>query len=89
MTTSSTGRGDMRKLGEVITEVCTIEGIDPDLKKFLEGVRDDHLPYCPPESERIWWMQTQQAIANKLPPDPTKLVDWQKKFLKIWTGKDF
>jgi hypothetical protein len=79
----------MRKLKDVIEETCKIPNIPKDLKEQLENIKDNHLPYCPPESVGMWWKNAQFAIAPLMPADPTQLNEWQKAFLKVWTGKDW
>jgi hypothetical protein len=90
--TTSTGllKGNkMRKLNEVIDEVCKVPNIPKILKDDLMNIKDKHLPYCPPESIGMWWKNAHIAIAPHMPTDPSNLNEWQKAFLKIWTGKDW
>ncbi len=79
----------MRKLDKVIEEVCTVPNIPQGLKEDLERIKNKHLPYCPPESIGLWWENTHESIAQYMPKDATQLNEWQKAFLKIWTGRDW
>lgn len=78
----------MRDLGEVLTKM--MEVVPEDLGKSFKHIRDDKLPYCPPENEGMWWQYAHHYLLGYLPKnyiDP--LNEWQKKVLTIWTEKEF
>lgn len=79
----------MRSLTKVISEVCLVENIPEGLKNSFIYVQKEKLPWCPPENERIWWAYCHSILIKYLPTNPAELNEWQKNFLKIWTGKDF
>ena len=79
----------MRKLDDVIVEASAVEGVPSVLKDRLNYILKERIPYCPPESVGLMWHESQVYINSFMPGNPKELVDWQKKFLKVWTGKDF
>jgi hypothetical protein len=79
----------MRKIDDVINEVLTMEEVPDGLKDRLRHVLEEKLPWCPPENVGLMWHECQIFVNGYLPRDPKELVDWQRKFLKVWTGRDF
>jgi hypothetical protein len=75
----------MRDLDVVITEMMPIV---PDKLKERFSRLLERVPYTPPESMAMRWHEAQMELNRFLPATADKLTDWQRKTLKIWTGKD-
>ena len=76
----------MRNIVDVLNEMIKV--VPSDM-----GDRFKHIiekcDYTPPESVGIRWKDAQIILSGSLPKDPKDLNEWQKKALKIWTGKDW
>jgi len=76
----------MRNLDEVIADMLPF--VPEELRQRLSHVLEN-IPYTPPEALDMRWLEVQQHLNAFLPESIDELNDWQKKMLKVWTGKDF
>lgn len=79
----------MRDLKEVLDAILLIvpqteKGLIIDLNKVK-----DSLMFAAPESASMWWAEAADAFEANIgdTSDPSKLLDWQKAVMNIFTGQ--